>query len=92
MKQVIDKKADSLMNQSENKKIFARQQERIANADIKQGYGDKKMKYTGKNGLPIITPSAKERIEMAKKARESATRDSFASVAIGNRLKSMKKK
>ena len=67
-------KADSLMKESQRKKDFANQQERIAKAFIKAG------KSTHAKLLDLkgsSTPTANERLKIAQKAKEEAKKDSI---------------
>jgi len=104
MKKTIKKaqtgaKSDSLMKESQRKKSFAGEQERIANSQKKYigkpidsllkspGWGaiQKQGKGTysvvnGKLGNPPYQPTPEDRLETARKARESAKKDSIASV------------
>jgi hypothetical protein len=104
MKKTIKKaqtgaKSDSLMKESQRKKSFAGEQERIANSQKKYigkpidsllkspGWGSihKQGKGTysvvnGKLGNPPNQPTPEDRLETARKARESAKKDSIASV------------
>jgi hypothetical protein len=82
MKKTIKKaqtgaKSDSLMKESNRKKVFAAQQEQIGKSLIKKGIGDKQFGLT-ESGDRI--PTGKERMEIGRKARESAKKDSIASV------------
>jgi hypothetical protein len=70
-------KSDSLMNESRNKKYFARTNEKIAKAQIKMGNGDK-VRLLDLKGT--TTPTAKERLYIAKKLRVSAEKDSINSI------------
>jgi hypothetical protein len=76
-----DKKpvADSLMNEYRKKMAFANQQEKIANAAIKSGKGDK-VKLLDLKGT--TTPTASERLKIAEKAKNEAKKDSIASVKL----------
>ena len=80
MKKTIKKaqngnKSDSLMKESIRKKSFARVQDEIGSALVKKGLGDKQ---AGTPWEPM--PTGRERVEIARKARESAKKDSIASV------------
>lgn len=70
-------KSDSLMNESRSKKYFAKTQEKIAKAQIKMGNGDK-VRLLDLKGT--TTPTAKERLDIAKKLRVSAEKDSINSI------------
>lgn len=72
-------KSDSLMNESRGKKHFARTQERIANAQIKMGNADK-VRLLDLKGT--TTPTAKQRLDIAKKTRVSAEKDSISAVKL----------
>lgn len=80
----LKRKADSLMSESNKKKEFAYVQNKIGESVIKKGLGDVKT-YAS-------MPTGRERVELAKKARESASKDSAKSVELEKRLKLMKKK
>lgn len=86
-------KADSLMKESEKKKVFAKFQNKAGEALVKKGLGDKDFGRTqglfGKAGNKI--PTGRERIEIARKLREEASSDSAQAVSLMKRLKSMKK-
>lgn len=88
MKKTIKKdppgaKSDSLMKESIRKKSFAGEQEKIGSALVKKGLGDKPGGTVWEGvgvGTPKSMPTGKERLEIARKARESAKKDSIASV------------
>ena len=67
-------KSDSLINESRRKKEFARVQEKIANAQIKRGTGNN-VKLLDLKGT--TTPTASKRLDIAKKIRQSAEKDSL---------------
>jgi hypothetical protein len=71
--------ADSLMRESERKKAFANTQAKIANAQIKRGTGNQ-VRVVDLRGK--TTPTASERLNIANSARQSAKRDSIASVNL----------
>lgn len=73
-------KSDSLMKESQRKKSFAGKQEKIGSALVKKGMGDKPMGILYIDGELKSIPTGKQRLEIAKKARESAKKDSIASV------------
>jgi hypothetical protein len=73
VKKALEQKADSLMNEYYRKKEFANTQENIGQAAIKAGKG-KEVKVVDLKGT--TTPTAKERLEKAKKTMQSAKRDS----------------
>ena len=78
-------KSDSLMKESNRKKAFANVQEKIGSSLVKKDLGDKKQTYWDNEGRPGIgkqktMPTGKERLEIAKKAREESKKDSIASV------------
>jgi ABC-type molybdate transport system substrate-binding protein len=78
-------KSDSLMKESNKKKAFANTQEKIGSSLVKKGLGDKKQTYWDNEGRLGIgkqktMPTGKERLELAKKARAEAKKDSIASV------------
>lgn len=72
-------KADSLMKESNKKKYLANQQEKIGKAFIKAGKGNDVFVLDLKG---TTTPTAYERLEIAKKARESAKTDSLNAIKI----------
>ena len=86
-------KADSLMDASNKKKEFAKYQNKAGDALVKKGLGDKEFGYTqglfGKAGNKI--PTGRERIEIARKLRQEASKDSAQAVEIMRKVKSMKK-
>ena len=69
--------SDSLMEESTRKKLFAREQERIAKGQIKANGGNTPMRVPygpiGNTG-----PTGNERMAIVKKYRKSATQDSIA--------------
>lgn len=67
-------KADSLMKESQRKKDFANQQEKIAKAFIKAGKSTD-VKIVDLKGT--TTPTANERLKIAQKARVEAKKDSI---------------
>lgn len=78
-------KSDSLMREADRKKAFAKTQEKIGSSLVKKGLGDKKQNYWDNEGRPGIgkqktMPTGKERLEIARKAREESKKDSIASV------------
>jgi len=73
-------KADSLMKESNRKKEFASKQEAIGSALVKKGMGDKEMGSIYSNGKFESVPTGKQRLEIARKAKEEAKKDSIASV------------
>lgn len=85
--------ADSLMRGSDKKKAFANTQEKIGSSLVKKGLGDKKQSYwdnegrLGTIGKQKTMPTGKERLELAKKARQSASADSTKSVRLQNLIK-----
>lgn len=70
-------KSDSLMKESNKKKAFANTQEKIGKAAISKGKENESRLLDLKG---TSTPTGKERLEMARKAKESAKKDSIASV------------
>ena len=75
--------SDSLMRESNRKKYFAYEQERIAKGQIKRNGGN----------VPMSTypyaPTGNERMQIVKKARQSASKDSLTAVQA-RRMKSTK--
>jgi len=75
--------SDSLMRESNRKKYFAYEQERIAKGQIKRNGGN----------VPMSTypyaPTGNERMQIVKNARQSASKDSAAAVQA-RRMKSTK--
>jgi hypothetical protein len=74
--------SDSLMNESNRKKYFAAQQEKIGSALVKKGMGDKPMGTVYVNGKFESVPTGKQRLEIARKAKEEAKKDSINSVKL----------
>lgn len=79
--------ADSLMKESNRKKEVAYNQERIGKSLVKKGLGDKVDTYwfsDGKLGIgkQEALPTGRQRLEIARKARESASADSAKSVRL----------
>ena len=72
-------KAELLMEESYRKKAFANQQEKIGNALIKKGKGDETRLIDLKGET---TPTAYKRLEIAKKARIEATKDSIKATIL----------
>jgi Rad3-related DNA helicase len=70
-------KSDSLMKESNKKKAFANTQERIGKAAIAKGKGNES-RLLDLKGTSTLTGS--QRLEVAKKARAEAKKDSIASV------------
>jgi len=79
--------SDSLMRESLGKKMLASQQEKIGRAFIKAGKGDWNMVLDIKG---TSTPTAFERLKIAKNARASASVDSAKSVKLKNLVKNIK--
>ena len=77
-------KSDSLMRESNMKKLFAFQQEKIAKAQIKRDGGNDRIPIGGAE----YGPSGNERMEIVRNARKSASRDS----ALAVKIKKTKKK
>ena len=71
--------SDSLMRESERKKVFAKTQRNIANAQIKAGTGNQ-VRLLDLKGT--TTPTAQKRLEIANKTMREAKRDSIASVNL----------
>lgn len=87
-------KADSLMDASNKKKGFAYTQNKIGESLVKKGLGDKEMNGVsgyGKLGDTKKIPTGRERIEIARKLRQEASKDSAQAVEIMRKVKSMKK-
>jgi len=80
-------KADSLMNSSNKKKETAYTQNKIGESLVKKGLGDKKNSYINY----IRIPTGRERIEIARKLRQEASRDSAQAVEIMKKDKLIKK-
>lgn len=74
--------ADSLMKEAYRKKEFAKTQAGIANGQIKRDGGNVSMSLPVKpfGSLTKYGPTGNERMQIAKKARQSASRDSAAAV------------
>jgi hypothetical protein len=70
-------KSDSLMKESNKKKAFANTQERIGKAAIAKGKGNES-RLLDLKGTSTLTGS--QRLEVAKKAKAEAKKDSIASV------------
>jgi len=70
-------KSDSLMKESNKKKAFANTQERIGKAAIAKGKGNES-RLLDLKGTSTLTGS--QRLEIAKKAKAEAKKDSIASV------------
>jgi hypothetical protein len=77
-------KSDSLMRESNEKKLFAFQQEKIAKAQIKKDGGNKRIPIGGAE----YGPSGNERMDIVRNARKSASSDS----ALAMKIKKSKKK
>ena len=75
--------SDSLMRKSNEKKLFAFQQEKIAKAQIKKDGGENRIPIGGAE----YGPSGNERMEIVRNARKSASRDS----ALAMKIKKTKK-
>jgi hypothetical protein len=69
--------SDSLMRESNRKKLFATQQEKMGKSSIKAGKGDETRLIDLKGNM---SASGKERLTIAKNLRTSATKDSLAAV------------
>jgi hypothetical protein len=69
--------ADSLMNRSYEKKMFANEQERLAKGQIKNNGGNEPLTYTTNR---VSGPSGNQRMQIVKNARQSASRDSAIAV------------
>jgi hypothetical protein len=79
--------SDSLMRESVGKKMLANQQEKIGRAFIKAGNGD----WTKVLDLKGTTsPTAFERLKIARNAKASASADSAKSVKLKNLVKNIK--
>jgi hypothetical protein len=81
------KAAKALMERSERKKDAARTQERIGNAQIKNKVKEGSMgslhRYTKRmEDVGSQIPVGKQRLDIAKRLRSEATRDSLASVRM----------
>lgn len=72
--------SDSLMSESLRKKAFAAQQEKIGMALVKKGMGDKPMGTRYVDNEFKSVPTGKQRLEIAKKARQSASADSAKAI------------
>jgi len=83
--------ADSLMSESFEKKAFARTQEKIAKGQIKKDGGNVPMIVGGFTAKPVYGPSGNQRMEIVKKARQSASKDSALAVKIKPSLTPKKK-
>jgi Rad3-related DNA helicase len=70
-------KSDSLMKESNKKKALANTQERIGKAAMAKGKGNESRLLDLKG---TSTPTGSQRLEIAKKARAEAKKDSIASV------------
>lgn len=79
--------SDSLMKESLGKKMLANQQEKFGRAAIKAGNAN----YTRVLDLEgTTTPTAFERLKIARNARVSASADSAKSVKLKNLVKNIK--
>ena len=80
--------SDSLIRESNRKKYFAYEQERIAKGQIKRDGGNEPLRYRDANQR-VAGPSGNERMQIVKKARQSASKDSLTAVQ-SKRMKSTK--
>ena len=78
--------SDSLMRESNRKKDFAGVQYRIAKGQIKKDGGNEPFRWS--NGVGA-GPSGNDRMQIVKKARQSASKDSLTAVQ-SKRMKSTK--
>jgi hypothetical protein len=79
--------SDSLMLESNRNKYFAYEQERIAKGQIKRDGGNEPLRYRDANQR-VVGPSGNERMQIAKKARQSASADS--AMAVRTKIKPKK--
>ena len=75
-------KADSLMNASNRKKDAAYSQERIGKSLKAKGLGDRPTNKLGPGPQYKAIPTGNQRLDIAKKLRTSATKDSLSSVKL----------
>lgn len=71
--------SDSLIRESNRKKYFAYEQERIAKGQIKRDGGNEPLRYRDANQR-VAGPSGNERMQIVKKLRQSASADSATAV------------
>jgi hypothetical protein len=88
MKKIVAKKAqngakaDSLMSASNRKKDAAYSQERIGKSLKAKGLGDRPTNKLGPGPQYKAIPTGNQRLDIAKKLRTSATKDSLSSVKL----------